>query len=248
MSRHRLAAEELIIKAEAFEGVRAGIVGVQELLSSPSYQCLSQGDWRDSHPEKAVTWLPKARSLLVLAMHHPPDHPSMDWFYRSNSPGNRRMYEISEKLAAWLLQAHNLHAMSLPYQQEQGGVFLKDAAVLAGLGVVGKNNLLLTPQWGPNVRLRAVLIQEQLPAGSPLNDFQPCLGCDMPCLSACPQEAFGSGQYHRPACIQRLEKDRTNPFDGGQSDPQGKPIMVIDFCRRCEFACRLSQSSPTAKQ
>ena len=237
MSRHHLAAEELIANAESFEGVRAGIADVQAVLNGPSYQARGEGDWQDSHPEKAVTWLPKARSLLVLAMHHPLDQPSLDWFFRSNSPGNRRMHEISQRLAAWLLQAHRIHAMALPYQQEQGGVFLKDAAVLAGLGVVGKNNLLLHPQWGPSVRLRAVLIQEQLPAHYPLNNFQPCLGCDMPCLSACPQAALHGGRYHRPACIQQLGQDRAHPVDYGQSDSQGKPIMVVDFCRRCEYAC-----------
>ena len=148
MSRHRLAAKELLAKAEGFEGVRAGIAEVRAVLDGPSYQARGEGDWQDSHPEKAVTWLPKARSLLVLAMHHPPDQPSLDWFYRSNSLGNRRMHEISQRLAA-------LHG----------------------------------------------------------------------------------GRYHRPACIQQLGQDRAHPVDYGQSDSQGKPIMVVDFCRRCEYAC-----------
>jgi len=48
---------------------------------------------------------------------------------------------------------------------EKGGVYLKDAAVVAGQGGVGKNNLLLDRRWGPRVRLRAVLIEESSPAG-----------------------------------------------------------------------------------
>jgi epoxyqueuosine reductase len=37
----------------------------------------------------------------------------------------------------------------LPYKVEEGGMFLKDAATLAGLGIIGKNNLLITPEFEP---------------------------------------------------------------------------------------------------
>jgi epoxyqueuosine reductase len=50
---------------------------------------------------------------------------------------------VSEELADWLFRTHKVRAQSLPYHVEKGGVYLKDAAVYAGLGVVGKNNLLL---------------------------------------------------------------------------------------------------------
>lgn len=241
MSRHHLTAHELIARAQHYEGVQAGIVDVHTVLDGPSHHATSQTRWKDGHVEKAVRWLPGARSLLVLAMHHPSSQPNLDWFERGNTAGNRRMQQISADLATWLLRAHRVHAQPLPYQPELGGVFLKDAAALAGLGVIGKNNLLLHPQWGPRLRLRAVLIQDKLPSGAPLSDFQPCQGCDLPCLSACPQEAFGPGRYRRVACMPRLEQDRTNPSDSGRVDEQGKPIMLTKWCRRCELACRLGR-------
>ena len=36
------------------------------------------------------------------------------------------------------------------------GLFIKDSAALAGIGPIGKNNLLLTEQFGSQVRLRAL--------------------------------------------------------------------------------------------
>jgi len=56
---------------------------------------------------------------------------------------------------------------------EKGGVYLKDAAVFAGLGVLEKNNLLLDQKWGPRIRLRAVLIEGSLPPDRPLKTSIP---------------------------------------------------------------------------
>jgi hypothetical protein len=74
----------------------------------------------------------------------------------------------------------------MTYWVEEGGLYLKDAAVLAGLGCVGRNNILVTPDWGPRIRLRAVLLDAELaPTGR--IEFDPCRGCDERCRSACPR-------------------------------------------------------------
>ena len=237
MKNSYLAAEELIAKAECFDGIRAGIADVAEVLNGPSYKAVPRGEWKTGHSEETTPWIPNARSLLVLAMHHPGEAPRLDWSERGNSEGNRRMTKISYELKDWIFQARKINAQPLPYHVERGGVFLKDAAVFAGMGVVGKNNLFLHRCWGPRVRLRAILVQESLPSKGPLTDFKPCETCAMPCRKACPQRAFGKGGYDRPACIERLNADRANPIDGGAIDPKGDPIPVIDWCRRCEFAC-----------
>jgi len=170
-------------------------------------------------------------------MHHPEDNPQLDWFDRGNTAGKRHMTKVSEEIAAWLFRTHGVCAQPLPYHVEKGGAYLKDAAVFAGLGVVGKNNLLLDRKWGPRVRLRAVLIEATLASGHQPADFQPCQGCDMRCLKASPENAFPQGQYHRPTCIQRLNSDRANPVESGQRDSEGSPILVTDWCRRCELVC-----------
>ena len=237
MTQYRQLAEELIAQAEKWDGFRAGIADIDEVLGGPSYKAVAEGSWKTNHSEDTTLWLPDARSLLVLAMHHPENDPRLDWFDRGNTAGNRHMTKISEELAAWLFRTHGIRAQSLPYHVEKGGVYLKDAAVFAGLGVVGENNLLLDHKWGPRVRLRAVLIEDRLPSSRPLEDFQPCQDCDMPCRKACPENAFAQGQYDRPSCLERLNSNRANPVESGQKDSEGKPILVADWCRRCEFAC-----------
>ena len=100
---------------------------------------------------------------------------------------------MSDQLKGSLAETFEIAAQPLPYHVEKGGIFLKDAAMLAGLGIIGANNLLITPQFGPRVRLRALFLDCELAAPTgPLN-FSPCDGCNQPCWEACPQQAFVSG-------------------------------------------------------
>ncbi|MFQ7552269.1 MAG: hypothetical protein ACLRMZ_20640 [Blautia marasmi] len=55
----------------------------------------------------------------------------------------------------------------LNYYVEKGGVWLKDASVVAGLGTIGKNNLLITRVW-TEVRLRAMFLSVDLPPPAPV--------------------------------------------------------------------------------
>jgi len=88
-------------------------------------------------------------------------------------------------------------------------VFLKDAATLAGLGIIGKNNLLITPEFGPRVRFKALFLDVDLEPTSPI-DFTPCEGCDMPCRRVCPQEAFRNVSYSRALCDTQMGEDVAN--------------------------------------
>src|SRR6056297_554513 len=64
----------------------------------------------------------------------------------------------------------------------------KTAATRSGLGWVGKNGLLVTPEFGPRVRLGTVLTDWDLPVGEPVTKSG-CLSCDL-CVKACPAIAL----------------------------------------------------------
>jgi epoxyqueuosine reductase len=67
----------------------------------------------------------------------------------------------------------------------------RHAAVAAGLGELGLNNLLITPQYGPRVRLVSVITSAPLVADEALSQCV-CLGdkCAL-CVRHCPAQAFG---------------------------------------------------------
>jgi epoxyqueuosine reductase len=157
------------------------------------------------------------------------------------TPGMGVMRMQSKKLRIWLSEDLGINARSLPYQIEFGGAFLKDSAALAGLGVIGKNNLLVTPEFGTRVRLRGIFMEAELGPTGPI-DFDPCNGCDMPCHRACPRGAFRSGAFERAICKQEQDKlDAEVEILDGSIMGIEEPSEVTKTCRHCEFACPVAQ-------
>ena len=74
------------------------------------------------------------------------------------------------------------------------GVFShKIAAVLSGLGFIGKNALFITPQYGSKVRLATILTDMPLTAEQPIIT-KGCGSCEI-CKNACPAKAISGNNY-----------------------------------------------------
>lgn len=69
----------------------------------------------------------------------------------------------------------------------------RHAALLAGLGTFGTNNMLLTPKYGPRVRFGSILTAARLPP-DPMLKEQLCIRC-MRCVDMCPSRALRTGDY-----------------------------------------------------
>ena len=78
----------------------------------------------------------------------------------------------------------------------------KPLAFLAGLGWMGKNNLLIHPEFGPRVVLGVVLTNARVekPDRPILEDG--CGDCDI-CLHVCPVGALGPDGFDRFRCYYR---------------------------------------------
>lgn len=161
----------------------------------------------------------------------------MDWFIgKGGTPGNRTLMKISSGLGQWL-RDRGIGSKDLPYYVEHGGVFLKDAAALAGLGVFGKNNLLLVPGYGPNIRFRALLVHAPLPSSRKSGE-SPCDQCRRPCLGVCPERALEGGKFDREACLRQMAKEGAGNLVMDAASIGKK--TGVPFCRLCELSCPLS--------
>jgi epoxyqueuosine reductase QueG len=65
----------------------------------------------------------------------------------------------------------------------------RELAEKAGLGVIGKNFLLITPEYGPRIQLTTVLTTMPILPDQPLFNYCPCETCSI-CVSECPTNAL----------------------------------------------------------
>ena len=144
----KVLSKKIEEKARSLGASLVGIASVRSVLKTPSHQDLS-----DAHRRF------KNGSFIVMALKHPASNPSLDWWNgKGGTPGNSELQRISILLGNWLKDKLKIASQDLPYHVKKGGIFLKEAAVVAGLGVIGQNNLLITPQYGSSVRLRAMFL------------------------------------------------------------------------------------------
>jgi epoxyqueuosine reductase len=225
--------EQIIEKSKEYGASSAGIAQVEDLVKSPSYEKYAQEKDYENN-KKLPDWPETAKSILVFAVKHPRSEPELDWWDDTpgGTPGNCILIDIQKKMMKFMNENIDLSPQSLPYKLQKGGIFLKDASVLAGIGIIGKNNMLITPEFGPQVRLRAMFLDKDFDPTGPTG-FDPCADCDMPCYRACPQDAFRSGSYERKYCkIQMLENECNE-----KPHPDVPEIGVVQYCRACEFSC-----------
>ena len=247
----------------------AGIASMKALKVSASHTIyMNMGDYSGvgTIGDKAVEenkrlfkWPDSVRSVLVVGLSHPEDKPELDWWDGRGTPGNRVLIDIIKQTSHQIESDLKLKTHKLHYYVEKGGVFLKDAAVLAGFGCIGKNNMLLTPSDGPRIRLRALFIEAELYPTGPIT-FDPCSDCKVYCRSVCPVNAmdekapiFNSmehskrlpgkdGFYNREICNIRMEKDVSESKKMGV-----KEQSPIKYCRKCEFICPVGKKRGAKK-
>lgn len=237
----------------------AGIASMEALKSSSSHLIYTKmGDYSgigtvkddDTFPDDQLfNWPNSAKSVLVIGLSHPEDRPELDWWDGRGTPGNRLLIDIIELTRKRIENDLKVRTHQIHYYVEKGGVFIKDAAVLAGFGCIGKNNMLVTPEYGPRIRLRALFLDAELNPTGPVV-FDPCADCKVYCRRVCPEKAMDAkapvfesiddsvdlpardGAYDREICNIRMEKD----FSESGKNSSGEQIPV-KYCRKCEFVC-----------
>lgn len=94
-------------------------------------------------------------------------------------------------------------------QYARGILSLRHAGYFAGLGVLGKNTLLINEKYGNMIQIGAVLVDIQIES-DPLADYEGCLDeCNL-CIDSCPQEALDTITVNQKHCreISIVETER----------------------------------------
>lgn len=156
--------------------------------------------------------LPSAKSVVVIACGHSRaalDSHNLQVKQNDTIATYEKAREISKQLAM-ILEKKGYGAVAIPgflpidMSDEKKGMVgpidLRRAAVEAGIGSYGKSGLVLIKEFGPRVRLGAILTTANLkPTGKKAGSLCPT-HCQV-CLLGCPSRALlGGGQVDKRAC------------------------------------------------
>jgi epoxyqueuosine reductase len=256
----RLTAE-LRREAERLGFARMGIAAVGRPPYHETFQrWLTQGlagpmqEWLSRHaPLRAdpTILLPGARSVIMLATDHATGPSIGEGVAIDPEPGRGRVARY-----AWGDDYHDLlrtraNALGkwieerVPGSRTRGVVDSaplaeRDFAWLAGLGWIGKNTMLISPQAGSYFFLTAVLTDLELPTDTPLA-VDHCGTCTA-CLDACPTDAFPEPRVlDANRCISAL----TIEHRGGVPSELRAGIDTWVFgCDICQEVCPWNRHAP----
>lgn len=184
---------------------------------------------------------PPLRTETVIALAIWMEDPILDlWLHPSSWKAQdkpSRAFEdeilrgVSLRLSL-LLEREGYWAEPAPYEP---GLYLKEVGVLTGLGVIGKNNLLITEEYGPRVRLRALNTSAPLKPDSIIVGRDYCRRCGI-CVDSCPANAFGAGKYDREACLSYC-----------QANLKEVSQYSVLWCMQCSNVCPIGKDRTTSK-
>lgn len=160
-------------------------------------------------------------------------------YYTGKEKGNIALYARGQDYHGVLLRRLEAAAASLraAYPDHRFSAHVdvspfpeKYAAAAAGLGVLGRHTLLITPAWGSYVFIGVIATTLPIEAGRVPGA---CSGCGK-CVAACPAAALAKG-LNRERCLSALTQQR-----GTLSHPQEKLIRqcgMVWGCDLCQKAC-----------
>jgi epoxyqueuosine reductase QueG len=158
--------------------------------------------------------LPRAKSVVVTGLkllngivETIPSRPYALQYTLLNNELNRIALKLSRHLEAQGYRSVPIPASGMIPGKLLGEASHRHAAVMAGLGELGVSNLLITPKFGPRVRLVSVITEAPL-RPNPLLQSRVCNRC-YKCVEACPAHALTpEGILDKKKCWNQLIKTR----------------------------------------
>jgi len=142
-----------------------------------------------------------------------------------------------------LIQSLGYEALPIPASQKtnekelKGLIPHKTVATRAGLGWIGKNALLITPQYGPRVRLVSVLTNAPLRPSQPVTESK-CGGCLL-CVKACPARALKGKSW----ALNVRREDLMNVNLCHEVTKRNQEILGETICGVCISVCPFGRNT-----
>ncbi len=183
-----------------------------------------------THPDELS---PGAKSVIVIAVNYYREVPEtpVDHGKFARYAYGRDYHKVIKKL---LLQIEQYIVQEFPGTKckpcvDSAPIMEKSYAVKAGLGFLGKNTTLITPEFGSYVLLGELLTTLELVPDKPRDGT--CGNCTR-CIDACPTQALlGPGQMNAVKCISYLTIENKGPIPEELHPSMGTLIFGCDICQ-----------------
>ena len=227
---------------------------------------------------KPIDLLKEAQSVISIACVMPLGTaltvPSISYMTYGFGLLDQKLHEIAF-LLAWLLEENGYIGLPLVATGEISSVKIieegpepavirmglfshRHAAVECGLGEIGMNCALVTPQYGSRLRLVSVITTARLIPDPKLTE-KICdpKKCGFRCVKACPHKALpGNGTINQYRCLTgRLqEAGEQNPLNRLKEYASAHPLLrhvkipiAPPICARCMVCCPMGRLVATGK-
>jgi epoxyqueuosine reductase len=197
-----LTSAEIKLKAIALGADRCGIAGTERFNGAPG----------GFHPHDIYS---KSKSVVVFLKRMPADAINAEnpVVYSHSA---HTLYSLLDTIALNLclvLEKEGIHAVPVPtdipylYWDEEnkrgmGILSLRHSAYNAGLGILGRNTLLINRELGNLVYIGAILIDKVVEPDPIVDDFACPPNCRL-CLDACPVHALDGVTVDQKLCRER---------------------------------------------
>ncbi len=204
INRQRLKIKATDLGAELF-GV-ADVAGIKEKIELP---------------KESLSNLNRAISLGVALCKETLDTiqeaPNKIYFHHYRTV-NTFLDQLTFRLSNFI-QRQGFKALAIPaslildWEKQSSHLSHKKIALLAGLGWIGRNNLLVNKKFGSRFRLASILTDMPLAVDRPKK--QDCGECRR-CIEVCPVEAIGEDRlkFFHQKCFEKLKSFQKNGLVG----------------------------------
>ena len=193
----------LNLKKDAL-GFGADLFGVADIRNIKSKFLISQEILKNL--DKAVCLGIRLSESILEEIH---DAPTKLYFHHYRTV-NALLDQTSLKLSNYI-QRKGFRALSIPasvivdWEKQTAHLSHKDIGCLAGLGWMGRNNLLVNKQLGSQFRLSTILTDMPLKMDKPTKED--CGGCKL-CVNICPAGAIkdSPADFDHIKCFEKLKE------------------------------------------
>lgn len=210
------------------------VIGIADLKKAKDFIRIQGGENISQFP-KAISLGIRLIDAIVDELYRHEELTAIYTYKALYNITNAKLDRAAHSIAR-LIQKAGFKAYPIPASQTvnprklEGAISHKLVANLAGLGWIGKNCLLISPEYGPRVRYVTVLTDAILKTGEPLDNR--CGDC-RECIDICPVKAFTGVPFNskEPRSVRFKAHSCKNYTDKRQK------IFGEGICGLCVYVC-----------